>query len=200
MSGGEHHIWELIARARNGDRDALGELLERHRGYLKVIAFRFLDGRHRGEMGGRVDASDVVQQTCLSAFRNFERFAGEQPDDFLAWMRDIHEKNLKDAFREHVILQKRSITNEQSHEGGVAPATATGTSASQRLLNNEQTVELTRAMDALPDDQAEAVRLRFLEGLPMAEIGVRMNRSVDAVVGLIRRGIVALRGKLNIEE
>jgi DNA-directed RNA polymerase specialized sigma24 family protein len=48
----------------------------------------------------------------------------------------------------------------------------------------------------LPDDQRRAVELRHLQSLFLAEIAVRMRRSVDAVVGLIHRGLRALRRDL----
>ncbi|MEZ6058246.1 MAG: sigma-70 family RNA polymerase sigma factor [Planctomycetaceae bacterium] len=193
MSDMTDDVIELLCQARGGNQEALGKLLEQHRSYLKVIALRFLDG----PLAARVDASDVVQQTCLSVFRNFGRFAGERPGEFVAWLKEIHEKNLTDAYREHVVAQKRSLSREDSPIVDVAPATATTSSPSQRLLADEQAVILTRAMAELPEEQAEAVRLRFLEGLSMQEIATRMERTVDSIVGLIRRGITGLKGKLD---
>lgn len=193
MTDTADNIIELLCQARGGDQEALGKLLEQHRAYLKVIALRFLEG----PLAARVDASDVVQQTCLSVFRGFERFAGEHPGEFVAWLREIHERNLADAYREHVMTQKRSLRREDSLIVEAAPATATTSSPSQRLLADEQAVILTRAMSELPEEQAEAVRLRFLEGLSMHEIATRMDRTVDSIVGLIRRGISGLKGKLD---
>ena len=64
---------ELIRRARQGDEKALGQLLDGHRAYLKLLAQRAVGGR----LEARVDSSDLVQQTCLSAFKNFQSFDGE---------------------------------------------------------------------------------------------------------------------------
>ena len=61
---------QLLARARAGDREALGELLENNRDYLRNLADRLLDDR----MGRRIDASDVVQQTCLSVHKQIGEF------------------------------------------------------------------------------------------------------------------------------
>ena len=55
QSGGH----QLVSRAKQGDAQALGILLEQHRGYLKVLAQRVLDGKRNT----RLDASDAVQQT-----------------------------------------------------------------------------------------------------------------------------------------
>ena len=41
--------------------------------------------------------------------------------------------------------------------------------------------------------QAEAIRLRYMEGLPLAEIVERMGKSDTAVAGLLKRGLQKLR-------
>lgn len=48
-----------LQQARDGDTDALGALLDEFRPYLKLLAQRAMDG----QLAGRIDSSDVVQQT-----------------------------------------------------------------------------------------------------------------------------------------
>lgn len=66
---------ELIKAAKGGDRDAIGELLTAYRSYLGTITEAELDGALRT----RVDSSDIVQQTCLSAIRRIGDFNGAEP-------------------------------------------------------------------------------------------------------------------------
>src|SRR5260221_5453684 len=73
---------ELLAQAKQGDQLALGQLLELHRAYLKVLAERQLDRR----LEARIDASDLIQQTCLSVFASFTQFAGQSEGEFAAWI------------------------------------------------------------------------------------------------------------------
>ncbi len=68
----------LLQQARDGDTHALGVSLQKHREYLRNLAQRSLDTA----LGGRLDASDIVQQTCLSAIRYFPKFDGEEPAQF----------------------------------------------------------------------------------------------------------------------
>src|SRR5437762_1352259 len=70
------------------------------------------------------------------------------------------------------------------------------TSPSGRAERNERLLRLADALARLPEDQRRSVELRHLQGLPLAEIAARMERSVDAVVGLIHRGLRALRRDL----
>src|SRR5580704_8652172 len=76
---------ELIKRARGGDHAALGELLEKYRRYLWGLADRMLDDR----AAARIDASDVVQQTCLSVHKQITEFEGHDDAQFVAWLRQI---------------------------------------------------------------------------------------------------------------
>ena len=193
MNEANSGVEELIRRARIGDRQALGELLEQHRAYLRVIAQRHITGK----IAARLDASDVIQQTCLSVFRNFEKFEGEREGEFVAWLRRIHELNIKNVLRDHVYAGKRMLGREQPIVDGVPLAenfpAADQSTASQRAMRGERAVELARTLERLPPDQREAVRLRHLEGWPLVRIADQMGRSESATVGLIKRGMQKLR-------
>lgn len=186
---------ELVRRARNGDEQALGRLLDGHRPYLKLLAQREIEGR----LDARIDGSDLVQQTCLSALRRFEDFIGDQEEQFLAWLRAIHEANIRDTIRRHVYTAKRAVGSEQPLEGSKNnenPIDKSVASPSQRVLRGEEAVRLAEALSRLPDDQREAVRLRHLEGWPLAQMAVQFGRSETAVAALVKRGLANLRKHL----
>jgi RNA polymerase sigma-70 factor (ECF subfamily) len=184
----------LLSQAVAGDKDALGKLLELHRGYLRALAQREINGG----LEARLDASDVVQQTCLSALRNFGDFQGRAVGEFMVWLRRIHERNIKDEIRKHVLAEGRAIEKEQPlAAGGVRDFAAAEPSPSARALANEQAVILTHALEVLPELQRDAVRLRHLEGLALSEIADRLGRTEDAVAGLLKRGLRTLREQLN---
>lgn len=179
---------QLLEQARQGNRDALGKLLESYRAYLRIMAQRHLDGR----LGARIDASDVVQQTCLSAHRNIEQFIGEDEGAFLAWLGQIHEQNLRNVFRDHLGTEKRALGREVSAEQ-MASCEALSSSPSCRAMQGEVAVQLARCLEQLPIDQSNAVRLRHLEGWTIADIARHLNRSEQAVGGLLKRGMQQLR-------
>jgi RNA polymerase sigma-70 factor (ECF subfamily) len=60
----------------------------------------------------------------------------------------------------------------------------------------EAALALLDALHSLPETQAEAIRLRYLEGLTLAEIVDRMDKSETAVAGLLKRGLAKLRTTL----
>ena len=63
-------------------------------------------------------------------------------------------------------------------------------------MRSEQAVWLARAMRKLPEDQCEALRLRYLEGWSLREIAERLERSEMAIASLIKRGLQGLRKRL----
>ena len=187
MSEDDESLQDLIVRARKGDNRALGRLCDRHRPYLRLLARRALDTR----VQRRVAESDLVQQTMLSAVRNFAQFNGDSPAQFVAWLQVQHERNVVDAARAQR-ANKRDVQREDAAED-FEPASPVQTSPSMRAMLGEQIAELAAALERLPDDQREAVRLRHLEGMPLADIAATMNKSKVAAAGLIKRGMAALR-------
>ena len=187
---------ELIRRARQGNEDALGRLLDGHRAYLKMLAQRSIGGR----LEARVDASDLVQQTFLSAFRHIQEFVGDDEAQFVAWLRKIHQQNIHDTIRRNVHAQKRSIANEQSLDDSqldeLGMGSGSAASPSQRAMQGEQAVQLANALQTLPEDQREAVRLRHLEGCSLAQLAEHFKRSEAAVAALLKRGLENLRKRL----
>ena len=68
----EPDLAELLGQVRGGATEAAGPLLERYRNYLKLLARIQINRR----LQGKIDASDVVQETFLEAHRDFMQFRG----------------------------------------------------------------------------------------------------------------------------
>lgn len=193
---------EILARARQGDREALGTALEKYRPLLRLLAQRQLDTA----LNARIDASDVVQQTFLEAHRDLATFQGTAEAQFVAWLKQILVHNVASATQTHVVARKRSARREQSMDdsgmfGAVKQSLpADQPSPSSRVMRGEAAVRLAQAMDALPPDQCEAMRLRYLEGMSLAEIAKRLKRSEMAAAGLLKRGLRNMRQRLSSDD
>ena len=177
---------ELLNAARGGDDEALGELIEKFRPMLRTEAMRTLT-----EVQARVDGSDIVQLTWWSAFRAFPKFEGDI-DAFVGWLRNIHDRNLRDAVRDQRAA-RRAIRLEVTSSAVLPGAAGRITSPSQKLVRVEQQQHMEACLALLPAAQKEALRLRYYDELPIADIVQRMGRSETAVAGLLKRGLSALR-------
>src|SRR5436190_23880592 len=99
---------QLLADARGGQADRLGTLLELYRGYLYLLARTQIDLHLRG----RIDASDVVQETFLNACLHFEQFRGDSEKELLAWLRRILVNSLARSVEKQILAQKRDARRE----------------------------------------------------------------------------------------
>jgi RNA polymerase sigma-70 factor (ECF subfamily) len=198
-----HGADKLLEQAREGDLEALGQLLEAQRAALQRLAERQLAGR----IAVRLGASDIVQQTCLEAHRSFQQFAGQGAQQLAAWLEGILDHKVAGAIRDHALLQKRNVHRDRSMDdshGGMAALKqeldAGFSTPSQKAIRGEQEQLLIQALSLLPDEQREAVRLRHLEGWALADIARQLGRSPAATAGLIKRGMQALRRQLGRDE
>ena len=191
---------DLLQAARHGDRDALGDLLQRHSGYLKLLVSGRLDNR----LQSRVNASDVVQETFLEAHRDFAQFRGGSEAQFAAWLKAILTHNLHRAIEKNVKAQKRNVHKEvysppagdDTQFRGMrldALAADPGRSPSAEVRHRESLLQLADRMAALPEDYRRVLALRHLEGLGFEEIAARMDRTNGAVRMLWLRALDSLR-------
>ena len=195
---------QLVVASKEGDNDALGRLLEQYRGYLLMLAHRYLSEALRR----RVDPSDIVQLTFLEAKRDLPAFRGSTPAEFSGWLRGMLKNNVATAVTRHVTTQKRSLKREvnaapgenDSVQGGwIQQLPGSATSPSGVAIREEAVFALMQALHHLPETQAEAIRLRYMEGLSLAEIVERMDKSDTAVAGLLKRGLQKLRTIMDID-
>jgi RNA polymerase sigma-70 factor (ECF subfamily) len=196
---------QLVIASKQGDNEALGRLLEQYRGYLLMLAHRYLSERLRR----RVDPADIVQLTYLEAKRDLPAFRGNTPAEFAGWLRGMLKNNVATAVTRHITTQKRSVKrevdasptagNESAGGGWIQQLPGSTTSPSGVAIRAEAVVALLGALHQLPETQAEAIRLRYMEGLPLVEIVERMGKSDTAVAGLLKRGLQKLRTILDTQ-
>src|SRR6516225_6926859 len=176
---------QAILQARAGDESALGPLLELYRNYLRLLA-RIEVGRR---LQGKLDASDIVQETFLEAHRNFGGFRGTAEPQFVAWLRQILAAKVANLVRHYFGTQQRDIRLEQELAAGIdhsshmlgAELAASMTSPSQNAAAREQSVLLADAIDLIQHDNRDVIILGHLEGLTFREVAKRMGKSQDSV-------------------
>ncbi len=193
----------LIVEAKSSGGFLLGELFGRYTNYLTLLA-RVQIGRR---LQGKLDASDVVQETFLKAHKHFPDFRGTTEAEFTAWLRRIMACVLSNLIQHYLGTHARDPRLEREIEAGLGQSSAeigrqliaSDTSPSEAASRREQSVLLADAIGRLPPDYREVILLRFAEGLPFAKVADRMGRTVNSVEKLWLRGIGRLRQEMEVE-
>jgi RNA polymerase sigma-70 factor (ECF subfamily) len=189
-----------IRNARGGDRQALGRLLEVYRNYLRLLARQQI-GR---KLQGKVDPSDLVQETFLAAQRDFAMFRGNSEAELVQWLRQIFAARLADLLRRYLTSKARDVRLEKELDAQLSESSDEWNlkflgpehSPSHSAARREQAVLLADALSGLPAHYAEVIILRHLDGCSFAEVAHRMGRSVKSVEGVWVRALARLREAL----
>ena len=185
----------LIAQAQAGDEAALSQLFQAH-------TERLLDSV-RAELGDhlrqRLESQDVMQQVYLDALDNIDKFVDRGHDSFFAWLRRIALNRICDVHRRESTakrspeLRAADLGVDASMAKLLDDVAGSLTSPSMAANTAERVRHLQQALDALSGDQREAIRLRYLNQLNVAETAAKMERSERAVRSLCVRALIRLR-------
>ncbi|HEY0980671.1 MULTISPECIES: sigma-70 family RNA polymerase sigma factor [unclassified Schlesneria] len=186
-----------IEQAQAGDQATLGRLLESYQNYLRLLA-RIEIGRR---LQGKVDASDIVQETFLEAHRQFPHFQGTAEAQLTKWLRTILAGTVANVVRRYVGTQARNLTLERELAVGLDQSTCAleqmlvdrHSSPSHQAMRGEQSLQVAEAMSRLPEDYQTVLVLRHLEGLSFPQVAERMGKTVDSVEKLWLRGLTRLK-------
>ncbi len=197
-------VSELIRQARQGDVQCRERLFGLCRSYLGFVARSQVESCLRA----KVDASDLVQETMLEAYRDFERFEGGTEQEWLAWLKRILAHNAADFVRRYRGTAKRRAGREVAFRhpadsttaGGAPEPAAPCATPSQEFLQIDAELRMTAALAELPPDYQEVIVLRNLQRLPFNEVADRMERSRPAVQMLWMRAIRKLQQVMGPEE
>jgi RNA polymerase sigma-70 factor (ECF subfamily) len=178
------------------EAEAQGGWLGRYTDYLRLLARLHLDPR----LHGKVDPSDVVQETMLKAQQCLDQFRGTTEAQQAAWLRAILANTLAELLR-HFTRQQRDVVLERSLSACLDESSGRleawladrQNSPSDLAARQELLLRLAAALEALPLDQRTVLELRYLHGQSLAAIEQATGRSNASVAGLLRRGLARLR-------
>src|SRR4051794_33925221 len=197
---------ELMAKARAGEGEALGELCALYRNYLRMVVRTGLGPKLRE----RVELSDVVQEALVEVVRQFPQFTGQNEAALVGWLRRLVGQKLADLARYHNRAKRSAggplmpLEAPLGIEGGGGESGQAGgrlldmlalsqTSPSEAASRRELTVLLADALAGLPESEAEVLWLYHAEGLSFEAIGERMGLSRKSIRGIWARGLKTVK-------
>lgn len=169
---------DLLARHVEGDHEAFGEIVRRHRDRLWAVALRTL--------GDREEAADAVQDALVSAYRAAHTFRGQSA--VTTWLHRITVNACLDRARKAASRKTSPVDDTERLEQLLEPHE----SASAPAERNDLHRELLAALRTLPADQRAALVLVDMQGYPVAEAA----RILDVPVGTVKSRCARGRARL----
>lgn len=169
---------ELISRAKAGDIEAYGELYER---YIDLM-YRYLRSRVTEDQ----TAEDLTEVVFLKAFQSLDRYQ-ERGWPFSSFLYQIARNQLADHYRR--LRDEVSLEEAQDLQAPDNDLTRTA-------VVDERLLILQDALEKLPEDYQEIIRLRLLLELPTPDVAAILNRSEGAIRVLLHRALKALRKQM----
>jgi RNA polymerase sigma-70 factor, ECF subfamily len=196
----ESTVKGLLKKAKSGETEPLGELLQLYRNYLTILAATQLDRK----LQQRMNASDLVQEAMLAAHCDFVKFRGSTEREFLVWLRQILINCLHHAIDTHVKAKMRDVRREVSVERANAALDRSaanfaqiladrGPSPSASMQRHERSVAFADQLAKLRPQYRDVIVLRNLQGLSFEEVADRMDRKPGNVRMLWLRAIDKLK-------
>ncbi len=186
----------LTQQVRNRDVAALAEYVDAHRRPLLA----FIDRQLGPALRRKVEVEDILQELSVEAVRALpEAELGDR--NVFGWLCQIAERRIIDAHRRFFSAQKRDAGREVSlgtpggdteHGAIIDLLVASMTTPTQALSRNMKEVKLLEALATLPEDQREALRLRYVEGLASKDIAARLGKSDGSIRVMLSRALARL--------
>jgi RNA polymerase sigma-70 factor (ECF subfamily) len=185
---------KLLGEARAGNLQAFEQLFAQYRQELR----QFIELRLDPRMRARVDASDVVQETQMEAFRRLADFLERQPMPFHLWIRKTAYERLLKIRRHHVEVAQRTVRREvplpdHSSLQLAQKLLASGSTPSERLDKREVARRVRQALARLSDPDREILLMRNFEGLSNQEVAQIIGIEPATASQRLGRALLRLR-------
>jgi RNA polymerase sigma factor (sigma-70 family) len=142
----------------------------------------------RALTGNGADAEDVVQESCLRAYRGLDGFAGANARAWvLAIVRNTAYTWIRNNRPTHVVTISDLSVEERGRAEDGADLSTNQVSAEAELIARADAVRLQHAIDALPTEFCEALVLRDIQGLHYQEIAEVTGVPIGTVMSRLAR-------------
>ena len=166
---------DKAANTQNSTSGAISTIYEQSR----LDIFRYLYYR----VGDKQVAEDLTSEVFIRMIKSIQEYRAKNAS-IEAWLYQIarnlaidHHRKMR--VRDHVPLEDHLMDENENVDKTI-----------EHKLTSDT---LVKALAQLNDDQREVIVLRFVNSIPIAQVAQMMHKSEDAIKGLQRRGLIALR-------
>jgi RNA polymerase sigma-70 factor (ECF subfamily) len=164
---------------------------EQHRERLLSVIYL----RMGPQLRTRMDAEDILQEVAIEAINSWHTLSDEASAG--AWLVTLAKRKVARILRDQIGVAARN-PNRERHVMTDLPIADRRSGPVTAADRRDRLELLGKALERLSDDYREVVLLTKIEGLPAKEVGVRMDRSENAVNLLLSRALKRLAEELKL--
>lgn len=196
---------QLIERIKQKDSAALADYIQRHQTQLSGFV-RSITGEH---LLAVVEVDDLVQEVSAAALSSLETAPLDEYSP-MDWLQQLARRRVVDAHRFHFDAKRRDANRQQSlnagsggkNSGDSAPGleqllAASMTSPSAAFSRDVRMMRMQEAMQTLGEEQQQAIRMRYAEGLPTKQIAEKLGKTDVSIRVLLSRSMRQLEKVLD---
>lgn len=174
----------LMARVRNGDRDALSEIYARHATMVYSIALKFLRDPSRAE--------DLAHDVFLVIWEHPERYRPEI-GPFAPWFYRVTRNRAIDVLR-------RARRETQPGDQNLLEVTLPDPDRdpAEQAWIRADAEQARAALRALPESQRTVIELAYFAGMTQREMAEYLNEPLGTIKTRVRTGLLRLRDLLDV--
>jgi RNA polymerase sigma-70 factor (ECF subfamily) len=181
---------ELAKQARDGNRRAFEQLIDRYQGDIhRMIYYRIRT---------RMDAEDLTQDVFVRAYRSISRL--REPERFRSWLFTIAVNRVNDYLRKKRV---RSIFKSSDEGTEVQPVEAdfeNRPEALEQVLKDDFWRHIERIAKKLSKMEREVFMLRFLDNLNINEIAQTLKKSESTVKTHLYRALTKFKKEKELRQ
>ena len=169
-----------------------------------------IESRMSAALRRRIAPEDIFQEALLHAWRDRARCEWRGVKAFRSWLLSIIDHRIRDAADREDAEKRgggRAVVSINTGESGsfsgtgagqpvMPPALVASTTPSRVAIYREQAQAMRAAIEALPDELREVVRLRLFEQRTIEQIAAQLSLGEAAVRHRFRKGAEAYQRRL----
>jgi RNA polymerase sigma factor (sigma-70 family) len=196
--------WDRLSTVSGAEASALWTRLIEAVGPASLLVI--IRSRMSPALRQRVPEEDILQEGLLRAWRGRVGFQWRGLKSFRAWLLTLidhciadaatHEAALKRGSGRHAVPLSTFHNDESTTASGDFPPLISSTTPSQICILKEQAATMQSALEHLPADVIDVVRLRLFEQRPISEIAALLSIGEEAVRHRFRNGVEIYRKRL----
>ena len=191
---------QLLEKIKAGDAESLATFIDANRNQLAGFV-KSITGEHLLSV---VELDDLIQEISTTAITGLPTAPLDQYEP-MQWLQQIARRRVADAHRFHFGAKRRDAGRQKSIHGAGADASAMGleqllaasmTSPSAAVSRDIRMDRMTQAIGELNEEQRDAIRMRYAEGMSTKAIAVKIGKTDVATRVLLSRSMRQLEKQL----